>query len=557
MIKWLLLIEFVFGKIHHLELEEDTRLTIDLSSFVFNEQGFLNVTFESFKIDEDEFRKKKSSDEEFQELLNGDIPQLGFIFEKLNSRGNVKYEQKAGDPVAGEKCALNEPPRDPDAMRQIIELNFDEKAYGEKNFDHLTMKWNSLKQEHGINLEVHDNYDPTVDIASDTRRRRADDDGETSRRDDTSTDEREISQEGVEIKEVIAMKYKFTMTWHFSKVETNGLYELSFHNCFNRKRELLPVTIDMHLTEKNGEHYLGMGEVQFAMVYGFMAILFLVAGFLWLGILRQKSQTVFKIHYLMLALVLFKALSLMFHALDYRFLDLEGKSDAWTIIFYIVHLLKGAVLIVTLTLIGTGWAFIKYVLSEKEKRLFIIVIPIQILVNIAYIIHYEAEEGTKPYSNWSSIMILLDMLCYAFILFPVYWSIRHLQQASLTDGKAQRNMEKLELFRSFLTMFVLYIYFTRMVVYIMRITVPPENSWLAEFCNELATLVFFCFTGWKFRPGCENPYFKIDEEDMVEINTKNSLTENVSNRKKKQEESRNLLESDSEEETILDAKTII
>lgn len=38
MIKWLLLIEFVFGKIHHLELEEDTRLTIDLSSFVFNEQ---------------------------------------------------------------------------------------------------------------------------------------------------------------------------------------------------------------------------------------------------------------------------------------------------------------------------------------------------------------------------------------------------------------------------------------------------------------------------------------------------------------------------------------
>ena len=47
----------------------------------------------------------------------------------------------------------------------------------------------------------------------------------------------------------------------------------------------------------------------------------------------------------MLALVLFKALSLMFHALDYRFLDLEGKSDAWTIIFYIVHLLKVHLLI--------------------------------------------------------------------------------------------------------------------------------------------------------------------------------------------------------------------
>jgi len=40
-------------------------------------------------------------------------------------------------------------------------------------------------------------------------------------------------------------------------------------------------------------------------------------------------------------------------------------------------------------------------LSEKEKRLFMLVIPIQILVNIAYIIHYEAEEGTK---EWNQIV---------------------------------------------------------------------------------------------------------------------------------------------------------
>jgi len=30
-----------------------------------------------------------------------------------------------------------------------------------------------------------------------------------------------------------------------------------------------------------------------------------------------------------------------------------------------------------------------------------LVIPIQILVNIAYIIHYEAEEGTK---EWNQIV---------------------------------------------------------------------------------------------------------------------------------------------------------
>ena len=35
----------------------------------------------------------------------------------------------------------------------------------------------------------------------------------------------------------------------------------------------------------------------------------------------------------------------MFHAIDFRFLDKEGKTDTWTIIFYVVHLLKGGILI--------------------------------------------------------------------------------------------------------------------------------------------------------------------------------------------------------------------
>jgi len=87
----------------------------------------------------------------------------------------------------------------------------------------------------------------------------------------------------------------------------------------------------------------------------------------------------------------------MFHALNYRFLDLDGETDAWTIIFYVVHLLKvsgiyfvgfkqimvsdkyfqGSILIITLTLIGSGWAFIKYVLADKEKKIFLLVVPLQ------------------------------------------------------------------------------------------------------------------------------------------------------------------------------------
>ncbi len=47
-----------------------------------------------------------------------------------------------------------------------------------------------------------------------------------------------------------------------------------------------------------------------------------------------------------------------------------------------------------------------------------------------------------------------------------------MQEASSTDGKAAVSLEKLKLFRQFYVMVVCYIYFTRIIVYLLRITVP-------------------------------------------------------------------------------------
>nr|CAD7569138.1 unnamed protein product [Timema californicum] len=277
----------------------------------------------------------------------------------------------------------------------------------------------------------------------------------------------------------------------------------------------------MEIKENNSGNYLSAGEIPLPALYFMMTSLFFLSGCFWVFILRKSKHPVYKIHYLMGILVYLKSLSLMFHGINYHFIQTKGEHvAAWAILYYVAHLMKGAVLFITIVLVGTGWTFIKHILSEKDKKIFMIVIPLQVLANVAKIIIEESEEGAVEFHTWRDIFILVDLLCCGAILFPVVWSIRHLQEASHTDGKAAINLRKLKLFRHFYIMIVCYIYFTRIIVYLLKITVPFQYEWLDEMFHEMATYVFFVMTGYKFRPASANPYFQLtpdDDDDDAEM----------------------------------------
>ncbi|KPJ00590.1 Protein GPR107 [Papilio xuthus] len=209
-------------------------------------------------------------------------------------------------------------------------------------------------------------------------------------------------------------------------------------------------------------------------------------------------------------------------------------------------MLKGAVLFVTIVLVGTGWNFIKHILADRDKKLFMIVIPLQVVANVAEIIIAESEEGAAEHNTWRYLFIFVDLLCCGAILFPVVWSIRHLQDASTTDGKAAINLRKLKLFRHFYVMVVCYIYFTRIVVSLLKILVPFQYSWIDEMFHEIATFVFFVMTGYKFRPAAANPYFTpnyddVEPEVLTEIGVLDGVTR-VPNREKKREDMQPLMQ---------------
>ncbi|XP_070532349.1 protein GPR107-like isoform X2 [Ptychodera flava] len=327
-------------------------------------------------------------------------------------------------------------------------------------------------------------------------------------------------------------KYSFVFYVDINRPEEEGLYNLYFHNCHNLKEEKVQISLSVAIEEVNtNENYLSAGEIPLPSLFFTMSVLFFVTAWVWLYILRKHKEDVFKIHYLMLTLIFLKSLSLLFHAIDYHFIAKDGfPMESWAVMYYITHLLKGSLLFITIVFIGAGWAFIKQILSDKDKKIFVIVIPLQVLSNVAYIIIEQTEEGKSQYSTWKEIFILVDLLCCGAILFPVVWSIRHLQEASSTDGKAI-SLAKLKLFRHFYIMVVCYIYFTRIIVYLLKITVPFQYIWLNDFFTEVATYLFFVVTAYKFRPASNNPYLQVPQEDedieMDEVLTESGATDGL------------------------------
>lgn len=513
------------ARIHQLKLKNETRFVIHLNTFGYFANGTLDVHLVALN-----FSKPDSS-------FNSPV---GFSLARSRVNGILTYTAEEV-----EECMLTKTKHEDELILFIIDI---------KNHSvHVKhMGQSDIVLESGLQT--------TTDGGKVRRKREDAVDEKQKERSDDGTGKQKESSEGqakaapasstvskpVESLDGMTLKLgydKLGNSFNFSFRLTmgslsQGLYNLDFQNCNNmRQRAPSPYSLHVEITEKNPNGYLSASDIPLPRLYICMAAIFFTAAVVWTYTLLKYRYSVFKIHWLMAALAYTKAVSLLFHSINYHFINSEGHPiEGWAVMYYITHLLKGALLFITLALIGTGFAFVKYILSDKEKKIFMIVIPLQVLANVSYIIIEETEEGASEYALWREILFLVDLICCGAVLFPVVWSIRHLQEASNTDGKAAMNLEKLKLFRHYYVMIVCYIYFTRIIAILLKVTVPFQWQWCQEFLVEVSTLIFFVLTGFKFRPASNNPYLQLpqDEEDleMDEVITESGALEGIHKVKK-------------------------
>lgn len=301
------------------------------------------------------------------------------------------------------------------------------------------------------------------------------------------------------------------------KQDDANQYTLIFANCLQQQQ--LRVSMDVrsamyNLDGKSGRRdYLSAGKTILPRVYYLFSLIYFVLAGLWVYVLYKKRLTVFKIHFFMLAVLILKGLNLLCEAEDKSYIKRTGSAHGWDVLFYIFSFLKGITLFTLIVLIGTGWSFLKPYLQDKEKKVLMIVIPLQVVANIAQVVIDETGPYGRDWVTWKQVFLLVDVVCCCAVLFPIVWSIKNLREAARTDGKAAVNLMKLTLFRQYYIVVICYIYFTRVVVYALETITSYKYLWTSVVAAELATLAFYAFTGYKFRPEAHNPYFAIDDEE--------------------------------------------
>lgn len=300
-------------------------------------------------------------------------------------------------------------------------------------------------------------------------------------------------------------------------------YNLVFGNCLPEYKVSMTVHTEMYNLHYGVKNFLPAGQTRLPLMYFLIFVTYCGLFVTWVFICLHKRSVVDKIHLLMGALLMFKALKSLCASEDQAYIARTGSPHGWDIAFYVFSFFKGTMLFVVIALTGTGWSVLRLFLQDREKKVLMTIIPLQVLENVAYVVVEEAGPAIRNPAWWNFMFLVIDLVCCFAVIFPVVWSIRALRESAGRAGgdrKATRSLEKLTLFKKFYMVVIGYLYFTRVVVLALGSLLGYRFEWVVALIAESASLGFYGFVFWNFQPVEKNPYLMIGgeaDDNMIEI----------------------------------------
>ncbi|KAI8064352.1 lung seven transmembrane receptor-domain-containing protein [Gongronella butleri] len=290
-----------------------------------------------------------------------------------------------------------------------------------------------------------------------------------------------------------------------------GVWQVVFVNC---KQSLVSFTLTV--TEVNpGNSHLSAGDAPLPVVYGLSSLAYIGMAAYWAYLLVYRKDTrVFRAHWLMLLLVVIIVVNKALQSAKFHYMNIGVLSEGWSISVYVFTSIRGLLSILIIVLLASGWMFIKPFLSAKDKTVISIVVPLQILANVAVAIRNEAAIGSSDWSFWSMLFPFVDLIACAIILWTILQTRKNLSTGTSADGKETDVLNKYKMWSAFYVVTLLYMYVTRIIVQLLQALLPFQFvTWAGESVYEAATILFYAYVGWKFRPYANNPYMQVATDD--------------------------------------------
>ena len=109
-----------------------------------------------------------------------------------------------------------------------------------------------------------------------------------------------------------------------------------------------------------------------------MFLVFSVMAMMWAKMCYTERKHVHGIHYLMFGLVVLRSVVYFTMAGMYHDDRVTGSPEGWNVAYYVFTFLRGVMFFVVIVLIGTGWSYLRPYIGENEKKVLVVVIPLQV-----------------------------------------------------------------------------------------------------------------------------------------------------------------------------------
>jgi len=143
-------------------------------------------------------------------------------------------------------------------------------------------------------------------------------------------------------------------------VDADDQYTVLFSSCQEGVEVTMEVRTEMYNLRRSGaREYLPVGLLPLPGIFAAASVVHFAFLAAWAFVCAKHRRTAERIHAVMGALLLFKALKLACAAEDQWFVERTGTAHGWDVAFYVFGFFKGILLFTVIVLIGTGWSFLK------------------------------------------------------------------------------------------------------------------------------------------------------------------------------------------------------